>query len=95
MIPGLKEARETLPPFLRDADFTLHLRTYYFNRTKPDDTVNEAAAFGGWISLKSGWLLDTFAMGATLYGAAPLYAPDDRAIGSWSIRPTSTRRTAG
>ena len=78
VIPGLKEARETLPPFFRDADFILHLRTYYFNRTKPDDTVNEALAFGGWIGVKSGWLLDTFAMGATLYGAAPLYAPDDR-----------------
>ena len=78
IIPGLKEARETLPPFLRDADFILHLRTYYFNRGKPDDTVSEALAFGGWIGLKSGWLLDTFAVGATLYGAAPLYAPDDR-----------------
>jgi hypothetical protein len=78
LFPQLKETRETLPPFLRDADFTLHLRTYYFNRTKPDDSVNEALAFGGWIGLKSGWLLDTFAMGATLYGSAPLYAPDDR-----------------
>jgi len=78
MIPGLKEERETLPPFFRDADFTLHLRTYYFNRTKPDDSVNEALAFGGWVGVKSGWLLDTFAMGATLYGSAPLYAPDDR-----------------
>src|SRR5262245_56952030 len=78
VIPGLKEERETLPPFLRDADLTLHLRTYYFNRTKPDDTVNEALAFGGWIGVKSGWLLDTFAMGATFYGSAPLYAPDDK-----------------
>ena len=78
MIPGFKEERDTLPPFLRDADFTLHLRTYYFNRTKPDDTTNEALAFGGWAGIKSGWLFDTFAMGATLYGSAPLYAPDDR-----------------
>jgi outer membrane porin, OprD family len=78
IFPQLHDFRETLPPFLRDADFTLHLRTYYFNRTKPDDTSNEALAFGGWLSFKSGWLLDTFAMGATLYGSAPLYAPDDR-----------------
>ena len=78
VIPGLEEERKTLPPFLRDADLTLHLRTYYFNRTKPDESVNEALAFGGWIGVKSGWLLDTFAMGATLYGSAPLYAPDDR-----------------
>ena len=67
-----------LPPFLRDSDLNLHFRSYYLNRTKPDGTVNEAEAFGGWASYRSGWLLDTFAMGATLYGSAPLYAPDDR-----------------
>ena len=78
MIPGLKDEREQLPPFLRDADLTLHLRTYYFNRTNPNESVNEALAFGGWLGIKSGWLFDTFAMGATLYGSAPLYAPDDR-----------------
>jgi hypothetical protein len=78
LIPQLTEERKTWTPFFRDADLTLHLRTYYFNRTKPDDSVNEALAFGGWIGVKSGWLFDTFAMGATLYGSAPLYAPDDR-----------------
>jgi outer membrane OprD family porin len=78
LIPQLTEERQTWTPFFRDADLTLHLRTYYFNRTKPDDSVNEALAFGGWIGIKSGWLFDTFAMGATLYGSAPLYAPDDR-----------------
>jgi hypothetical protein len=75
-----KEALEQsdLPPFLKDTDFRVHFRSYYFNRTKPDDSVNEAWTFGGWISYQSGWLFDTFAMGATLYGSAPLYAPDDR-----------------
>jgi hypothetical protein len=74
----LKEKMAPLPPFLRDTDLKVHFRTYYFNREKPDDTNNEAWAFGGWISYQSGWLFDTFAMGATLYGSAPLYAPDDR-----------------
>jgi len=78
VFPQLNEQRRELPPFIRDADLTLHLRTDYFNRTNPNDTVNEALAFGGWIGLKSGWLLDTFAMGAALYGSAPLYAPGDR-----------------
>ena len=78
LIPTLQEERQTWTPFFRDADLTLHLRTYYFNRTNPNDSVNEALAFGGWIGVKSGWLFDTFAMGATLYGSAPLYAPDDR-----------------
>jgi len=74
----LKEKMVSLPPFLRDTDVKVHFRTYYFNREKPDDSNNEAWAFGGWISYKSGWLFDTFAMGATLYGSAPLYAPEDR-----------------
>lgn len=68
----------SLPSFLKDTDLRVHFRSYYFNRTKPDESVNEAWAFGGWISYQSGWLLDTFSMGATLYGSAPLYAPDDR-----------------
>jgi len=74
----LKEELATLPPFLRDTNLTTHFRTYYFNQTKPTDTQSEAWAFGGWISYQSGWLLDTLAMGATFYGSAPLYAPDDK-----------------
>jgi hypothetical protein len=38
-----------LPPFLRDIDLKANFRTYYFNRTKQDDTKNEALAFGGWL----------------------------------------------
>jgi hypothetical protein len=67
-----------LPPFIRDTDLKLHLRSYYFNRTNPNDSINEAWAFGGWITYQSGWLFDTFAMGASLYGSAKLYGPGDR-----------------
>lgn len=74
----LKEKISTLPPFLGDTDLKIRFRLYYFNRTNPDDTVNEAVATGGWIGYKSGWLLDTFAMGATVYGSVPLYTPPDR-----------------
>jgi outer membrane OprD family porin len=70
--------KSSLPPFLTHTDLRVHFRSYYFNRNNPDDSKNEAWAFGGWVSYKSGWLLDTFAMGAALYGSAPLYAPDDR-----------------
>jgi hypothetical protein len=73
-----KQAISTLPPFLGNTDLKLHVRSYYFNRTNPDDTVNEAYALGGWIAYQSGWLFDTFAMGATLYGSAPIYTPFDR-----------------
>jgi hypothetical protein len=74
----LKESLATFPPFLADTDLSTHFRIYYFNQAKPNDTQAEALAAGGWISYQSGWLLDTFAMGASLYGAGPLYAPADR-----------------
>jgi outer membrane porin, OprD family len=74
----LEDKIRKLPPFLGNTDLKVHFRSYYFDRIKPDDTQNEAWAFGGWLAYKSGWLLDTFAMGATLYGSAPLYAPDDK-----------------
>ena len=68
----LKKAMAPLPPFLRDTDFKLHFRSYYLNTMNPNGTVNEAEAFGGWAAYKSGWLFDTFAIGATFYGSAPL-----------------------
>jgi hypothetical protein len=74
-----REAMKDLPPFLRDTDLKLHWRSYYFNRENPEDgSKNEAWAFGGWLSYKSGWLFDVFGIGATFYGSAPLYAPDDK-----------------
>lgn len=77
IIPGLAEAMEELPPFLRDTSLKLHLRTFYFNRLNSDNTQNEAWAFGGWVAYKSGWLWDTFAVGAVGYTSQPLYAPMD------------------
>ena len=66
------------PPFIGDTDLKIHFRSYYFNRNQPNDTQNEAYAVGGWIAYRSGWLFDTFQMGATLYGSAPLYTPPDK-----------------
>jgi hypothetical protein len=75
----LKEALKDLPPFLRDTDLTFHVRSYYLSRENPEDgSENEAWAFGGWASYKSGWLFDGFGIGATFYGSAPLYAPDEK-----------------
>jgi hypothetical protein len=74
----LRESLKDLPPFIRDTDLKIHFRSYYFNRENPNGTENEAWAFGGWLAYRSGWLFDTFGVGATFYGSAPLYAPDDR-----------------
>ena len=79
--------QSSLPSFIKDTDIRVHFRTYYFNRNKPDDSKNEALATGGWISYQSGWLADTFAMGATLYGSAKLYGPEDR-DGTLLLKPS-------
>ena len=78
LMPEIRDWMKGLPPFFRDTNIKAQIRTYYFNREKPDDSNNEAWAFGGWLTYESGWFLDTFAVGATFYGSAPLYAPDDR-----------------
>ena len=78
LFPGLDESMKDLPAFFRDTDLTIYLRSYYLTRESPDGAENEAWAFGGWFSYRSGWLFDMFAIGATVYGSAPIYAPDDK-----------------
>lgn len=77
LFPELADEIAKLPPFLRDTSLKLHLRSFYFNRLNSDDTQNEAWALGTWLAYKSGWLLDTFAVGAVGYTSLPLDAPDD------------------
>jgi len=88
IIPGLAEGMEELPPFLRDTSVKLHLRSFYFNRLNSNDTQNEAWAFGGWLAYKSGWLWDTFALGAVGYTSQPLYAPENTG-GTNLLHPTA------
>jgi outer membrane porin, OprD family len=76
--PTLREGLSRLPPFFRDTDLNVRLRTFYFNRQNDDDTAIESWAVGGWVQYASGWLADTFALGATYYTSLPLYTPDDR-----------------
>src|SRR5262249_32932700 len=79
-IPGFAEEMQKWPAFFRDAEFALHFRSYYFNRELPirptppsgPSTFNqEAWALGGFAGLQSGWLLDTFRMGAVAYFSQP------------------------
>jgi hypothetical protein len=77
-VPGLGDALTTWPPLFRDTQVALHLRTFYFNRNNVDSTWSEAWAAGGWLEYRSGWLADTFRIGATGYTSQPLYAPDTR-----------------
>jgi hypothetical protein len=74
----LKEKLKDLPPFIRDTDLNLQLRTYYFFQQDLDRSYKEAWAGGGWLEYKSGWFCDLFAVGATLYTSQPFYAPEGR-----------------
>ena len=76
-VPGFAEGLKTLPPFFRDTQVDLHLRTLYFN-LQSDTTASEAWALGGWLEYKSGWLADVFRLGATGYTSQPLHAPEGR-----------------
>jgi hypothetical protein len=86
-IPSLREGLGQLPSFFRDMDVSTRLRSFYFNRQNPSDKASEAWALGGWVDLASGWLLDTFALGATYYTSLPAYAPEDL-TGSLLLTPS-------
>lgn len=75
---SLHDELEELPPFFRDAKVVLRLRTFYFNRTNPNGTINEAWAAGGSVVYQSGWYQEFFSIGAEIFNAQKLYAPGDR-----------------
>jgi hypothetical protein len=63
----------------KDSEVTLHLRTYYFDRTRPAPAnESEAWAGGGWLGYQSGWLAEFLRVGAVGYTSQPIYAPDGK-----------------
>jgi hypothetical protein len=78
LVTWLKDRVKDAPPFFRDAELDLNLRTFYLNATNFDHARNEALATGGSISYRSGWLLDRLSVGGAFYTSQPLYAPPDR-----------------
>ena len=80
--PSLKEKLKDADPFFRDTKVDLNLRTYYLLLSNYDASVNEALAYGGALSYKSGWLYDRFrvgdvvAVGIKATGALPAAAAD-------------------
>lgn len=55
-----------------DATLTVHLRSYYLDRTMPGTPASAAVAGGGWIGYESGWFSDFFRFGAVGYTSQPL-----------------------
>lgn len=70
--------RQTRRKAFEDTDWSFQARSYYLGREKYDNTESEAWALGGSAGFKTGYFRDRFAFGATLYGSAPLYAPDEK-----------------
>ena len=71
-----QDLKSELQRFLHDeAQATLQLRSYYFDRDNPRPPSNVALAGGGWIGLQSGWFYDTVQIGAVGYTTQPLRAP--------------------
>jgi len=78
LFPELKGLLENQSPFLRDTELLAHFRTYFLDKHDLNGSENEAWAAGGWLRYRSGWLLDTFRIGATVYTSQPVYAPEDK-----------------
>jgi hypothetical protein len=76
--PWLKEQVKDAPPFFRDTELDLNLRSFYFRRDKFDDSVSSAWAMGGALAYKSGWLLDRLQIGTTFYWSENLYGPKNK-----------------
>jgi hypothetical protein len=78
LVPAMEEALSDLPPFLRDTRLGVDFRTYYFRRRTNDNRDQEAAAIGGVLDYRSGWLWDRLQAGAALFTSQKLYGPQDR-----------------
>lgn len=69
---------ETRRKAFEDTVWKVQLRSYYLGRDKYDGTESEAWAIGGSAGFKTGYFRERYSFGATLYGSAPLYAPDEK-----------------
>lgn len=71
-----RDVGEELRRFLHDdATATVHVRSFFLDRTNPAPPNNAAWAAGGWVGLQTGWFYDTVQLGAVGYTTQPLWAP--------------------
>jgi hypothetical protein len=61
--------------FFDEASLTVHLRSYYMDRTNARPPDNVAWAGGGWVGYETGWLFDAVRFGVVGYTSQPLVAP--------------------
>lgn len=70
--------RDTRRKAWADTDWKFQARSFYMDRNKYDNSESEAWALGGSAGFKTGYFRERFALGATVYGSVPLYAPEDK-----------------
>lgn len=67
LFPGMRDILEPLPPFFRDTRLALKSRSYYFDIHDSDSSSGNAWAYGGSLAYQSGWLFETFSVGAEVF----------------------------
>jgi hypothetical protein len=67
LFPRIAALLEEAPPFFRDTELRLDLRSYYFRRRATTNVRSEAWALGGGLVYRSGRWKDLFSVGAALY----------------------------
>ena len=60
-----------------DATITVHLRSYYLDRTNPSLPNNVGWAGGGWVGYETGWLFGAVRLGIVGYTSLPLVGSAD------------------
>jgi len=78
LIPTLRNYIKNLPPFFSDTELYINFRTYYFDRSNPDNSESVSWAAGGSVSYESGKLFDLISIGAEVFTSQKLYGPEDK-----------------
>jgi hypothetical protein len=63
---------------IKDTQFKINFRTFYFDRDKLDGSESESFAIGGSAGIKTGYFLDHISFGATGYTSQHLYGDEDK-----------------
>lgn len=103
VFPGLRNRLKDLPPFVRDMDLVLALRTMSLQVDDPDPSFPEVSdprdlaldpqawALGGALTYRSGLLWETVSVGTTFFTAQPLRTDDP--FGRTDVLHPATRAT--
>ena len=76
--PRLKKRVADADPFWRDSRLYLRPRSYYFDRQRENTNDSVAAAYGGWLSFRSGAWRNRLRVNSTVFTTQRAYGPNDK-----------------